>query len=192
MRIYLSRPQQALPQYAQLGFNTVATDTGEWRVFSLLAGERVLQVAQPMSVRRELAASMALRTIVPLLALVPLVALLVWLSIARGCARLREVATAVARRSPHSLDPVAEAGLPAEIRPLVHALERPARTARPRAGRAARLRRRRGARAAHAAHRGATCRCSSPSARRPTPSAARRSPRSSWASPARRTWSSSC
>ena len=122
VRIYLSRPQQALPQYAQLGFNTVATDTGEWRVFSLLACERVLQVAQPMSVRRELAASMALRTIVPLLAIVPLVALLVWFGIARGLRPLREVAAAVAARSPRTLDPVAEAGLPAEIRPLVRAL----------------------------------------------------------------------
>ena len=122
VRIYLSRPQQALPQYAQLGFNTVATGTGEWRVFSLLAGERVLQVAQPMSVRRELAASMALRTIVPLIAIVPLVALLVWFGIARGLRPLREVAAAVAERSPRTLDPVAEAGLPAEIRPLVRAL----------------------------------------------------------------------
>ncbi len=122
VRIYLSRPQQALPQFAQLGFNTVSTEAGEWRVFSLLAGERVLQVAQPMSVRRELAASMALRTIIPLLAIVPLVALLVWLGIARGLRPLREIATAVAARSPRALDPVAEAGLPAEIRPLVRAL----------------------------------------------------------------------
>ena len=122
VRIFLSRPQQALPQYAQLGFNTIATDTGEWRVFSLLAGERVLQVAQPMRVRRELAASMALRTIVPLLGVVPLVALLVWFGIARGLRPLREVANAVAARSPRTLDPVAEAGLPAEIRPLVRAL----------------------------------------------------------------------
>jgi two-component system OmpR family sensor kinase len=122
VRIFLSRPQQELPQYAQLGFNNVATETGEWRVFSLLAGERVLQVAQPMRARRELAASMALRTIVPLIAIVPLVALLVWFGIARGLRPLREVASAVAARSPRSLDPVDEAGMPAEIRPLVRAL----------------------------------------------------------------------
>ena len=57
----------ALPQDAQLGFNTVRTEAGEWRVFSTLAGDQVVQVAQPMSARRELAASMALRTVVPLL-----------------------------------------------------------------------------------------------------------------------------
>ncbi len=68
VQVYLSQPQRVLPQYAQLGFTTVDTDSGEWRVFSALAGEQVVQVAQPMSVRRELAASMALRTIVPLLA----------------------------------------------------------------------------------------------------------------------------
>ena len=57
-----------LPQHAQLGFTTLGTDSGQWRVFSTLAGGQVVQVAQPMSARRELAASMALRTIVPLLA----------------------------------------------------------------------------------------------------------------------------
>ena len=54
VEVYLSQPQRRLPQYGQLGFNTVATDSGEWRVFSTLAGDQVVQVAQPMSARREL------------------------------------------------------------------------------------------------------------------------------------------
>jgi two-component system OmpR family sensor kinase len=71
VQVFLSQPQASLPRHAQLGYNTVSTGAGEWRVFSTLAGGQVVQVAQPLSVRRELAASMALRTIVPLLALVP-------------------------------------------------------------------------------------------------------------------------
>jgi len=71
VEVYLSQPQRRLPQYGQLGFNTVATDAGEWRVFTTLAGDQVVQVAQPMKVRRELAASMALSTILPLLAVLP-------------------------------------------------------------------------------------------------------------------------
>ena len=67
VQLYLSQPQRVLPQDAQLGFTTVNTPSGDWRVFSTLAGGQVVQVAQPMSARRELAASMALRTIVPLL-----------------------------------------------------------------------------------------------------------------------------
>jgi len=122
VQVYLSQPQRQLPQYAQLGFATVDTGSGAWRVFSTLAAGQVVQVAQPMSVRRELAASLALRTVLPLIAVVPFVALLVWFAIARGLAPLTRVATALGQRSSRSLEAVPETGLPAEVQPLVHAL----------------------------------------------------------------------
>ncbi len=122
VQVFLSQPQQPLPQFAQLGFNTVGTPAGEWRVFSTLAGGQVVQVAQPMSVRRELAASMALRTVLPLLAVAPLLALFVWFGVARGLQPLERVAAAVRGRSAGVLEPLVEAGLPAEVKPLVHAL----------------------------------------------------------------------
>jgi two-component system OmpR family sensor kinase len=122
VQVYLSQPQQPLPRDAQPGFNTVRTVAGEWRVFSTLAGNQIVQVAQPMSARRELAASMALRTIVPLLALVPFLVLLVWFGIARGLSPLERVAAALAERSPVALRPLNETGLPTEVVPLVHAL----------------------------------------------------------------------
>src|SRR5206468_405615 len=99
VQVYLSQPRRDLPQHAQLGFNTVATRDGDWRIFSTVAGEQVVQVAQPIRARRELAASMALRTIVPLLAVLPFLALLVWLTIARGLRPLDRVAAAVGHRS---------------------------------------------------------------------------------------------
>src|SRR5438128_3624826 len=122
VQLYLSQPRRDLPQYAQLGFTTIATDTGQWRVFSTLAGSQVVQVAQPMRARRELAASMALRTIVPLLAVMPALGLLIWFTIARGLRPLDRIATALARRSPALLEPVAETAVPSEVQPLVHAL----------------------------------------------------------------------
>ena len=122
VQLYLSQPQRELPQHAQLGFSNLHTDAGEWRVFSALAGSQVIQVAQPMRARRELAASMALRTIVPLLAVMPLLGLLIWLIIARGLQPLERVAAAVSRRSPTQLEPLAERGLPREVQPLVQAL----------------------------------------------------------------------
>ena len=122
VEVYLSQPQRRLPQYGQLGFNTVATDSGEWRVFTTLASDQVVQVAQPMNVRRELAASMALSTILPLIAVVPFLAVVVWFGIARGMAPLERLAVAVGRRSPRSLTPLAESGLPREVQPLVQAL----------------------------------------------------------------------
>ena len=122
VQVYLSRPQQPLPRDAQPGFTTVRTVGGEWRVFSALAGNQVVQVAQPLSVRRELAASMALRSIVPLLAVVPFLIALVWFGIARGLSPLERVTVAVAERSPSALRPLNEAGLPIEVAPLVRAL----------------------------------------------------------------------
>jgi two-component system OmpR family sensor kinase len=122
VQLYLSQPRRVLPQHAQLGFTTLRTESGEWRVFSALAGEQVVQVAQPMRARRELAASMALRTIVPLLAVLPFLALLIWFTIAKGLRPLERVAAAVAKRSPTVLEPVAEGGLPHEVQPLVRAL----------------------------------------------------------------------
>ncbi len=122
VQLYLSQPQRELPQHAQLGFTNLRTDAGEWRVFSALTGSQVIQVAQPMRARRELAASMALRTIVPLLAVMPVLGLLIWLIIARGLQPLERVAAAVSRRSPTQLEPLAEGKLPREVRPLVQAL----------------------------------------------------------------------
>ncbi len=122
VEVFLSQPRQALPRRGEPGFTTVATDDGEWRVFTTLAGGRIVQVAQPMSVRRELATSMALRTIVPLLAVAPFLAVFLWFAIARGLHPLERVAVAVGERSPIALLPLSEAGLPVEVRPLVHAL----------------------------------------------------------------------
>ena len=122
VQLYLSQPQRVLPPRAQLGFTTINTESGQWRVFSALSGGQVVQVAQPMRARRELAASMALRTIVPLLAVLPVLGLLIWLTIARGLQPLERLAAAVARRSSTLLEPVGERGLPSEVQPLVRAL----------------------------------------------------------------------
>ena len=56
VQLFLSQPRRELPQNAQLGFTTINTDSGQWRVFSTLAGGQVVQVAQPIRARRELAA----------------------------------------------------------------------------------------------------------------------------------------
>jgi two-component system OmpR family sensor kinase len=122
VQLFLSQPRRVLPQHAQLGFTTLTTESGQWRVFSTLAAGQVVQIAQPMSARRELAASMALRTIMPLLAVLPFLAVLIWFTIARGLKPLDRVAAAVARRSPALLEPLPDRDLPREVQPLVGAL----------------------------------------------------------------------
>jgi two-component system OmpR family sensor kinase len=122
VQLFMSQPRRVLPQHAQLGFTTISTDSGQWRIFSTLAGSQVVQVAQPMSARRDLAASLALHAIFPLLAVMPFLGVLIWFTIAHGLSPLDRVAADVARRSPALLEPLPETGLPREVQPLVHAL----------------------------------------------------------------------
>lgn len=122
VRLYYSQPHSALPNRAYLGYETVKTDDGEWRVFSIQHRGVTLQVAQPMSVRNRLAAAAALRTLAPFLILLPGLGVLVWLVVGRGLKPLAAFADAVEKRTPSALDPLPNARLPHEIRPLADAL----------------------------------------------------------------------
>jgi len=122
LRIYRSHERLALPQRAELGFATVNTPHGPWRIYSMQHGNTVVQVGQPLSARREVAADMALRTVAPLLFLFPFLGLLIWVTVGKGLAPMRRVAEEVQSRDAATLAPIADADLPAEIRPLTHAL----------------------------------------------------------------------
>ncbi|MEM5274486.1 ATP-binding protein [Cupriavidus taiwanensis] len=120
--LYLSHSHPALPARAELGFSNVTTQQGEWRLYSMQLGPAVVQIAQPMSARRALAARMALRTVAPLLLLLPLLAWLVWMAVGRGLRPLREIATEVRARDANTLAPLAVRPMPDEIAPLSAAL----------------------------------------------------------------------
>lgn len=120
--VYLSHPGDALPDKAKLGFSDVIVGNRRWRVYSMAARDRVVQVAQPLELRRDLAASAALRSLAPLLAFAPLMALLIWWLVGNGLSSLRRVARDVRQRDAGVLDDVSEAGVPTEIAPLVHSL----------------------------------------------------------------------
>ena len=122
LELYFSRPASRLPQRAEIGFSTVDTPYGSWRVYSALERNNVVQVAQPMRVRKDIAAGMALRALVPLLALLPVLGILIWITVGRGLRPLHRMAQAVGQRTPDALEPLPLAPLPSEIRPLVQAL----------------------------------------------------------------------
>lgn len=122
IRLYFSRPQSGLPNRARLGYETVETRDGDWRVFTLQQRGQTLQVAQPMAIRKRLAAQAALRTLAPFLFLLPVLGLLIWFIVGRGLKPLVSVAGAVKVRTPAALHPLPESKLPEEIQPLVTAL----------------------------------------------------------------------
>ena len=111
------------PPFSQVGgFSTVPTRTGELRVFTLVANGRVIQAAQPMEARRSMAASAALRILVPILASIPLLAALIWLSLRRGLAPIGEAVRAVGAKSAQSLTPLPLESLPEEMKSLTAAI----------------------------------------------------------------------
>ncbi len=121
-RLYLSQPTAALPAATTLGFSTVDSRSGRWRVFGILARGHVIQVAQALKVREERAARLALSTLKPFGVLVPVLALLIWWIVGWSLRPLGTLADSVRSRSPSALDPLPTDQLPEEVRPLVDAL----------------------------------------------------------------------
>lgn len=120
--LYLSHPGSALPDRAVLGFSDVDAGSRRWRVYSMVARNRVIQVAQPLELRRDLAAAAALRSLRPLLIFAPLMALLIWLLVERALRPVQRLAQDVRLRDAGSLAPLAEQNLPSEIEPVAHAI----------------------------------------------------------------------
>ncbi|SMP49820.1 ATP-binding protein [Noviherbaspirillum suwonense] len=120
--LYLSHPGTALPDRAVLGFSDVDDGARRWRVYSMVARNRIIQVAQPLELRRDLAAAAALRSLRPLLIFAPLMALLIWLLVDRALRPVQRLAQEVRQRDAGSLAPLAEHGLPSEVQPVAHAI----------------------------------------------------------------------
>jgi len=121
-RIYASNPGLALPPRAVLGFAELKLGDGTWRIFSTATRDRVIQVAQPLAIRRELAAQAALRAVAPLLGLAPILAVAIGWSVGASLQPVRRLAAEVTRRDADALEPVAAADLPAEVSPLVQSI----------------------------------------------------------------------
>ncbi|MDE2050155.1 MAG: hypothetical protein KGJ72_03985 [Gammaproteobacteria bacterium] len=121
-RIYIGPEQAVLPNSTAIGYSTVNTSGGQWRVYGTASPTKVVQVAQPMSVRRQEAAQLAVRTLAPFALLMPLLGLLVWLAVGHALQPLQRLAKAVKARRVNALEPLSDERLPEEVQPLVHSL----------------------------------------------------------------------
>ena len=116
--VYYSRPGAGLPVPATEGYSDVMQGGRAWRVYTHVEGRHALQVAHALDERREIAAQSALRTLLPLAALIPFLGVLIWYAVGRGLRPLDTMSRAVAKRQPDAMAPLAENGLPEELRPL--------------------------------------------------------------------------
>ena len=120
--LYVSQRDQELPFSTRSGFTDLSWRDRSWRLFALHAGDRIVQVAQPSNVRLRMSADIAFRNLAPFLLLLPGTALVVWFGVGAGLRPLHRLAAAIQRRHPTALEPVGSDRLPAELIPLVHAL----------------------------------------------------------------------
>jgi signal transduction histidine kinase len=119
---YASHPNRRLPSSVTLGFANVEIEGRAWRIYSTLARDRVVRVAQPLAVRQSRAAATARRSVIPVLVAAPLIALAMWWLVSLSLAPLGRLTAAVRRRDTESLAPLDGTGLPSEIAPLVEAI----------------------------------------------------------------------
>jgi two-component system, OmpR family, sensor kinase len=119
--IYHSPHEAELPRFGD-GFRSARREGESWRAFGITQPNRHVQVAQPNSVREDLAIKLAFRTILPLLILIPVIVAIVMIVVARGLAPVRWLSRSLGERSPESLDPITIAPMPVELRPLIDAL----------------------------------------------------------------------
>jgi len=108
-----------LPPRTVLGFSNVEVGGAPWRVYGAATPMRVVQVGQPLAVRRQLAAEAAERSVIPIVAAAPLVGLVMWWLVGLSLAPLQHVVAAVRKRDAGSLEPLPFAELPTEVEPLV-------------------------------------------------------------------------
>jgi two-component system OmpR family sensor kinase/two-component system sensor histidine kinase QseC len=119
--VYQSRPHPELPARAALGFADISAGGHTWRTFGVATPLRVIQVAQPLTIRKRLAADAALHAILPLLLAAPVLALVVWWVTKVALRPLFDLAGEVQGRDGQSLAPLPTEGLPEEVSPLVGA-----------------------------------------------------------------------
>ena len=108
------------------GFSDARIDGERWRVFSGWDRRRrfVVQVGERADARGQIVATILKNALWPLAFALPVLALLVWLVIDRAMRPLRTLSREAAQRSPGNLAPFALGDAPAEVAPLVAALDR--------------------------------------------------------------------
>jgi two-component system OmpR family sensor kinase len=122
LRVFQSGSNASLPQRAVLGFSNIQVGGRPYRVYSMNSQTQVIQVAQDMQPRQDMARSIAWRTVLPILGIAPLLMLVAWAVVSVSLAPVSRVRAQVAARSADELAEVGEEDLPDEIRPLVREL----------------------------------------------------------------------
>ncbi|HXD06579.1 MAG TPA: ATP-binding protein [Burkholderiaceae bacterium] len=120
--LFASTPELALDFNPIPGMSVQEAKGERWNVFTVLQFDRIVQVAQPVSVRRDMAAESASQLLIPLCVVIILMGALLFGALRQGMRPLEIANRALARRGIDSLEPLALDGIPAELLPFVRTL----------------------------------------------------------------------
>jgi two-component system OmpR family sensor kinase len=121
-RLSISDPAVDLPFSAHSGLSRIGQGDNAWHIYTIVAGDHVVQAAQRASSRRVLAAEAASKLLIPVVALIVFIGALLVIALRRGLNPLDAATADVAARSAVSLDPIDTAGVPREIHPLIRSI----------------------------------------------------------------------
>jgi two-component system, OmpR family, sensor kinase len=119
VRVYQSRTYRNLPERGELGYSNVTLNNGDWRIYNVQNGTRVIQVAQKLDTRRDRAISLALHSLWPSIPVSLLLFAAAWWVVSAALAPLNRIGRDLATRNADSLDPVDAQGVPKEVSLLV-------------------------------------------------------------------------
>ena len=121
--LFQSAAHRKLRQPAPAGFSNVkALDGRIYRVFVLQTPAQTIEIAQDMAARQDMAGTLALRTVGPIMLMALAMMLLVWWAVGTSLAPVANVRSQMAARKADDLSPLDEAPLPDEVRPLIQEL----------------------------------------------------------------------
>jgi two-component system sensor histidine kinase QseC len=117
-------PMAAAGRGPQSGFSTVQIGGSAWRVFATHGAERDVQVyvGEQADSRDSILWAVLRSTLWPVLVALPLLGLAAWWAVYRGVAPLRRLGLTLAQRQAQDLEPVRLDDAPAEMAPMIDAL----------------------------------------------------------------------
>jgi len=120
--LFTSAPTINLRRVNTIGFSKTKLNQQNWRVYSQLDQGRFIQVSQPTAIRNRMAASMALRSLIPFVVLIPLLGLLIWIVVGRALQPIGRLASSINQRTPEALEAISDGSYPPELQPMLLAL----------------------------------------------------------------------
>jgi two-component system, OmpR family, sensor kinase len=118
----MSEPGTALPAKIVPDFSTFENLDGKWRLFTLIAEQRIVRVAQQLNARNEIAAESALGAALPFVFAIPLSWMIATFLVAAIIKQLTAVAQKVEQRSLGDTTPIGLEEVPLEVQPLITAM----------------------------------------------------------------------